>query len=186
LDLNREIETHISVIQKTFNAAFLKEIEKQGEIISRKIFKGGKVLFMGNGGSAADSQHISAEFVCKLSKIRQPLPAMTLTVDTSALTAIANDYGYEHIFSRQISALCTAKDVVIGISTSGASQNVVKGFAAANQIGAYTIGFSGIEGFVGANLDFDFKVLHNVTARIQEAHILLGHLLCRVAEKAFV
>ena len=144
------------------------------------------VFFMGNGGSAADSQHIAAEFVSKLSVDRCPLPAVALTVDTSVITAIGNDYGFNSLFERQIKALCTPKDVVVGISTSGRSNNVIAGFETASEIGAYRIGFSGEDGFHGIDMDHNFKVKSNVTARIQEAHILLGHLLCLVAEKDFV
>ena len=186
MKLKSEIEDHINTIKETFSTNFIDSIEYQGNVIAKRITKGGKIIFMGNGGSAADSQHISGEFVCKLSKNRKPLPALALTVDTSALTSISNDYGYSQIFSRQIHALCSKNDVVIGISTSGKSQNVINGFLAAKEIGAYRIGFSGQNGFINVSLDHDFQIKSDITARVQEAHIILGHLLCKVVEKDFV
>ena len=186
VNIKEHIDNHINIISNTFCEDFLDQIKFQGGIIASKIGQGGKVFFMGNGGSAADSQHIAAEFVSKLSVDRCPLPAVALTVDTSVITAIGNDYGFNSLFERQIKALCTPKDVVVGISTSGRSNNVIAGFEAASEIGAYRIGFSGEDGFHVIDMDHNFKVKSNVTARIQEAHILLGHLLCLVAEKDFV
>ena len=186
MKLEEQINEHLNIIQETFDKKFLKMILAQGKLISNKIVRGGTIFFMGNGGSAADSQHISAEFVSKLSLDRRPLPAIALTVDSSALTAISNDYGFENLFARQITALCNKGDIVVGISTSGTSKNVLAGFDAAKKIGAYTIGLSGNKGFSGIDIDFDFVIHHKNTARIQEAHILLGHLLCQVAEDDFV
>ena len=184
--LEEYVIEHLKVIKTTFNAEFLNEIKKQGNIIADRVSNGGKILFMGNGGSAADCQHIAAEFVSKLEVDRVALPALALTVDTSAITAIGNDYGFNNLFSRQLDALCSNIDVVVGISTSGKSENIIKGFQKAESLGAHRIGFSGKSGMFGVHLHSDFRISSTVTARIQEAHILLGHLLCLVAEKKFV
>ena len=147
MKLEHYITEHLNLIQRTFDNKFIESILTQGRLISDKISKGGTLFFMGNGGSAADSQHISAEFVSKLSRDRMPLPAVALTVDSSALTAISNDYGFDHLFSRQITALCKKGDVVVGISTSGTSKNVIAGFDAALRIGALQLDFPVMEGF---------------------------------------
>lgn len=186
MDLSEAVIQHLIVIKDTFDQAFLSRIAAEGEKISERVKKGGTIFLMGNGGSAADSQHISAEFISKLSRDRRALPALALTVDTSALTAISNDYGYETVFSRQLEALCKESDIVIGISTSGLSENVISGLNMGKSLGAYTIGFSGNDGFNNVSLDAEFLVKHKDTARIQEAHILLGHLLCMVVERDFV
>ena len=143
----------------------------------------GKILLFGNGGSAADAQHIAAEFVCRFSRDRDPLPAIALTTDTSALTAIANDYGFERVFARQVEALCQPGDAVIAISTSGRSPNVIAGIEAARVRGARTIGLMGGDGgSMVAAVDFPIVIPTNVTARIQECHITVGHLICEVVE----
>ena len=147
MEITRHINQHIEVIKESFNKDLVAKIKIAGLLISERIESGGKVILMGNGGSAADSQHIAAEFISKLSQDRIPLPAIAITVDTSAITAISNDYGYENVFSRQLLGLCNTKDVVIGISTSGTSPSIIKGLKTAKEIGAYTIGFSGINNF---------------------------------------
>lgn len=147
------------------------------------IQNGGKILLMGNGGSAADSQHIAAEIVGRFKKDRKGLPAIALTTDTSILTSVGNDYGYEEIFARQIEALCTKLDMVIGITTSGNSGNVVKAMQKAKRIGAKTIGLTGGSGGKLSDIcDQNLIVPSNVTARIQEAHIFIGHCLCEILE----
>lgn len=181
-----EINEHLDVIKSTFDSEFINSIAAQADFLVHSIKVGGTVFFMGNGGSAADSQHIAAEFVSKLKFDRMALPAMALTVDTSVLTAIGNDYGFENVFSRQIDALVSEKDIVIGISTSGRSKNVRNGFNSAKIKGAHLIGFSGVDGMEDVELDYDFKIQSSTTARIQEAHILLGHLLCSMVEQQFV
>ena len=183
MKIQTEVKEHLKVINNTFDANFLKFIVSQADIISTRLNAGGKIVFMGNGGSAADSQHFAAEFISKLKMERRALPAIALTVDTSVITAIANDYSFDNLFSRQICALVSEKDIVVGISTSGRSQNVKNGFIEAKSKGAYLIGFSGVNGMEGIELDFDFRIQSNVTARIQEAHILLGHLLCSLVEE---
>lgn len=144
---------------------------------------GGQVLLFGNGGSAADAQHIAAEFVCRFNRDRQPLPAIALTTDTSTLTAISNDYGFEQIFARQIEALCRAGDVVVAISTSGRSPNIIAGVAAARERGSRTIGLTGLNGNQLAELvEFPIVINSNNTARIQECHITVGHIICEIVD----
>ncbi len=147
------------------------------------IKNGGKILIMGNGGSAADSQHIAAEIVGRFKKERKGMPAIALTTDTSIITSVGNDYGYDYIFARQIEALCRPEDLVIGITTSGNSANVVSAMQAAKEIGATTIGLTGGSGGkLNAICDFNLVMPSSVTARIQEAHIFVGHSLCEILE----
>ena len=147
------------------------------------IKNGGKILIMGNGGSAADSQHIAAEIVGRFKKERKGMPAIALTTDTSIITSVGNDYGYDYIFARQIEALCRPEDLVIGITTSGNSANVVSAMQAAEEIGAVTIGLTGGSGGkLNAICDFNLIMPSSVTARIQEAHIFVGHSLCEILE----
>ena len=147
------------------------------------IKNGGKILIMGNGGSAADSQHIAAEIVGRFKKERKGMPAIALTTDTSIITSVGNDYGYDYIFARQIEALCRPEDLVIGITTSGNSANVVNAMQAAKEIGATTIGLTGGSGGkLNAICDFNLIMPSSVTARIQEAHIFVGHSLCEILE----
>lgn len=144
---------------------------------------GGKILIMGNGGSAADSQHIAAEIVGRYKKERKGMPAIALTTDTSILTSVGNDYGYDYIFARQIEALCRPEDLVIGITTSGNSANVVRAMEAAKEVGAITVGLTGGSGGkLNALCDFNLVMPSSVTARIQEAHIFVGHSLCEILE----
>ena len=153
------------------------------ELIVKAFRAGHKVLLFGNGGSAADAQHFAAELSGKLYIDRDPLPALALTANTSALTAIANDYSYEDIFARQVSALAQKGDVVIGISTSGNSPNVLKGIREAKHKGALTIVFTGQGGKLGKTADYALAVPSKDTPRIQEAHILAGHLICYLIER---
>ena len=144
---------------------------------------GGKILIMGNDGSAADSQHIAAEIVGRYKKERKGMPAIALTTDTSILTSVGNDYGYDYIFARQVEALCRPEDLVIGITTSGNSANVVRGMEAAKEAGAVTVGLTGGSGGkLNAICDFNLVMPSSVTARIQEAHIFVGHSLCEILE----
>ncbi|MPS49698.1 MAG: SIS domain-containing protein [Methylobacillus sp.] len=145
--------------------------------------KGGKILLFGNGGSAADSQHIAAEIVGRYKKERRGLPAIALTTDTSILTSVGNDYGFDFIFSRQVEALCLPIDLVIGFSTSGNSRNVVLGIEKAREIGAVTVAMTGGSGGKLASLcDHVLTMPTSDTPRIQEAHILIGHSLCDLVE----
>ena len=147
------------------------------------IKNGGKILIMGNGGSAADAQHIAAEIVGRFKKERKGMASIALTTDTSILTSVGNDYGYDYIFARQIEALCRPEDLVIGITTSGNSANVVRAMEAAKEIGATTIGLTGgTGGKLTAICDHNLVMPSSVTARIQEAHIFVGHSLCEILE----
>lgn len=155
--------------------------------ISIQALKAGrKIIFFGNGGSASDAQHLATELTVRYVKNRKALAAIALTTDTSALTAIGNDFGFEDLFSRQVEALCQKGDVVIGISTSGTSPNVIKGLKAAKEIGAHLIGLGGRDGGVLPELcDVSLIIPHNETARIQEMHITLGHAYCQALENEF-
>jgi D-sedoheptulose 7-phosphate isomerase len=144
---------------------------------------GGKLIFFGNGGSAADAQHLATEIVVRFRTNRRALPALALTTDTSALTAIGNDFGFDLIFARQIEALCCKDDYVIGLSTSGNSENVVQGVLAAKEKGSLTAALLGGDGGrIQSLVDHPLVIPSRVTARIQEMHILLGHILCGIIE----
>ena len=147
------------------------------------ITSGNKILIFGNGGSAADAQHIAAEFVNRFQIERPPLAALALTTDTSIITSIGNDYNFDEIFSKQVQALGKKDDVAIGISTSGSSKNVIRAIRAAEKIGMYTIGLTGRGGELAQCADLVFAVKSDITARIQEAHITLGHILCDLVER---
>lgn len=147
---------------------------------------GKKIIFFGNGGSAADAQHLAAELVVRYRINRPALAGLALTTDTSILTAHSNDFGYDTVFSRQIEALAQPGDVVLGISTSGTSKNVLLGLKAANQRGCVTIAFTGEKGAdCAAEATLSFRAPSAITARVQECHLLIGHLLCDVAEQSF-
>ena len=146
---------------------------------------GGKLLFFGNGGSAADAQHLAAEFVGRFVRERAGLPAIALTTDSSILTAVGNDYGFDRVFARQLEALGRAGDVAIGISTSGNSPNVLEGIKAAKRERLTTIGLSGKDGgMLAKEADLTITISSSSTARIQECHIAVGHLLCELTEEA--
>lgn len=163
--------------------ALLPQIDAVAQRLRLCHQNGGKILLMGNGGSAADSQHIAAEIVGRYKKERRGLAAIALTTDTSILTSVGNDYGYDYIFARQIEALCQPGDVVIGITTSGNSINVVHAIEEAKRIGATTIALTGGSGGKLATLcDFSLIMPSNDTPRIQEAHIFVGHSLCDLLE----
>ena len=147
---------------------------------------GGKILIFGNGGSAADAQHIAAELVGRYKAERKGLAAIALTTDSSALTCITNDYSYDYVFSRQVEALANPKDIIIGISTGGMSSNVVSGLKTAKDLGCKTIGFSGRDGGKFNDLcDINLVVPATDTPRIQEMHIVIGHTICHLIDQAF-
>jgi D-sedoheptulose 7-phosphate isomerase len=155
------------------------------DIIAQTFRQGGKLLLFGNGGSAADAQHIAAEFVNRFRIERPPLPALALTTDSSALTSIANDYDYKDVFSKQVRALGKAGDLAVAISTSGNAANVLEAVAACKQLGIATVGFTGGN---GGKLAREVDYLLNVsggknTARIQETHILIGHVICEMVDQ---
>jgi D-sedoheptulose 7-phosphate isomerase len=179
--IHTALNEHQAVIVRL--QALTPVIQQIADRIQLCLNQGGKLLLMGNGGSAADSQHIAAELVGRFRQERRGLPAIALTTDTSILTSVGNDYGYEHIFARQIDALCDTGDVVIGITTSGNSLSVINAILLARELGAYTIGFSGESGGRLAEVcDLTLKVPSGDTARIQEAHILVGHILCELLD----
>ena len=176
------IEDHLQVIHQLANQQ--ENILEFASLCRTAITKGNKIFFMGNGGSASDAQHLAAEFVGRFEKERIGLPAIALTTDTSILTAVGNDYGFGQVFSRQIAALARSGDVVVGISTSGNSVNVVQAIAAAKEIGAVTVGLTGESGGqLDEVCDLCIKVPSRSTARIQEAHILIGHIVCALVDE---
>jgi D-sedoheptulose 7-phosphate isomerase len=181
--VRQAIEDHLHVVEQLILQQEL--IESIAERMVETILAGGKVLWCGNGGSAADCQHLAAEFVGRFRRERRGLASVALTTDSSVLTAIGNDYGYDEVFSRQVEALCTPQDVVVGISTSGNSKNVCAALKGANDIGAFTVCFTGLGGGELAGIaNASLKVASKDTARIQEAHILVGHMLCDWVELA--
>lgn len=181
--IEKLIDDHVEVVNRIDQSLFVK-IEDSATIILNCLRVGGKIFLFGNGGSAGDAQHIAAEFVGRFVKERKGLPAIALTTDTSAITAIANDYGYRDIFSRQLEALVNPHDVIIAISTSGNSENVIKGVEYAKSIGCKVISFTGHKGGKLAEIsDVNLNVPSNTTARIQEMHILIGHIICELVDE---
>lgn len=177
------IDEHLAVTQRLLEQEAL--LEQIATRMTAAVLGGGKVLWCGNGGSAADSQHLAAELMGRFRRERRGLPSIALTTDTSILTAVGNDYGYERVFQRQVEALCTVKDVLVGISTSGNSKNVCAALEAARAIGAFTVALTGQTGGSMAEIaEVSFRIASCDTARIQEAHILCGHMLCDWVELA--
>jgi D-sedoheptulose 7-phosphate isomerase len=173
----KAITDHLDVIKAITVQQEL--VEKIALVMVEALASGKKILWCGNGGSAADAQHMAAEIVGRFRRERRGLPSIALTTDTSILTAVANDYGFESVFSRQVEALGNAGDVLIAISTSGNSPNVVKAVEVAKELGVITIAFTGIGGGKLAKLaDYIFAVPSKDTARVQEAHSLVAHMLC--------
>jgi D-sedoheptulose 7-phosphate isomerase len=182
-----------NIIQKRFKesgevkARFLKEnllrLLDVIKVVAQTFEAGNKLLIMGNGGSAADAQHIAAEFVNRYIIDRPPLPAISLTTDTSVLTSISNDASFVDVFARQVRALGREGDVVLGISTSGNSANIVKAFKVAKEMGVRTVAFTGNDGGALSRIaDYSLVVPSSSTPRIQEVHILVGHTLCEMVE----
>jgi len=161
----------------------IDRIQNAADTLAACIVSGHKIVLFGNGGSAADAQHIAAEFVNRFQIERPPLAALALTTDASVITSIGNDYCFDEIFAKQIKALGKKDDVAIGISTSGGSKNVIKAMHAAKQIGMFSIGISGRGGKLAECADLSFSVESDKTARIQETHITLGHILCDLVER---
>jgi len=178
-----ELEEHQSMITRLADCAGV--IEEAGELLINALKQGGKVLLCGNGGSAADCQHIAAEFVVRYEKKRKAMAAIALTTDSSILTAHANDFDFETVFSRQIEALGNDKDCLIAISTSGKSKNILRAVDVAKSKGMIVIGLTGCEGGeLIKQATVSVIVPSVVTARIQEAHILIGHWWCGAIEEA--
>jgi D-sedoheptulose 7-phosphate isomerase len=183
LIFERAISDHIEVIQTILSQQ--KILERIAEEMTRAVFAGNKVLWCGNGGSAADSQHMAAELMGRFLRERRGLASIALTTDTSILTAIGNDYGFERVFARQVEALCVKGDVVVGISTSGNSKNVCAALQTAQQLGVFTVALTGAGGGAMASIaDITLRIASQNTARIQEGHILCGHMLCDWVELA--
>lgn len=174
---------HLAVAAAVANSDILLQIEKIALELQLALARGNKIMFCGNGGSAADSQHLAAEFVGRFQKERAGLPAIALTVDTSILTAVGNDYGYDKVFVRQVQALARPGDVLVGISTSGNSANVVEAVELAKSMGVYCVGMTAAGGGKMKELcDECIAVSAQVTARAQEMHILIGHILCELVD----
>lgn len=187
LDLNAYMEAQMDGHAETFAATRAVIAEPFAVLLAgcvQAITQGGKIVFFGNGGSAADAQHLATELTVRFIKDRPAIAAIALTTDTSSLTAIGNDFGFDDLFSRQVEALVGENDVVIGISTSGNSENVIRALKAAKEKGAVAAGFSGRD---GGRMQGLASPLVNVpspdTARIQEMHILIGHMLCGALEQ---
>ena len=182
LDLLRgALSAHQQTMQQL--ETLLPKIDEVGQAMRACLQRGNKILLMGNGGSAADSQHIAAEIVGRYKRERRGLPAIALTTDSSILTAVGNDYGFDQVFSRQVEALCDEQDVVVGISTSGNSSNVVRAIEVAKERGAITVLFSGNTGGKLAGMcDYSLIVPAKETARIQEAHLFIAHSVCEIMD----
>jgi len=163
----------------------VNDIKEIAELCIRTLKNNGKIIFCGNGGSAADSQHLAAELVVRFKKDRKSIPALALTVNTSILTAVSNDYGYEKVFSRQLESLANKNDLLIAISTSGKASSVREAINTAKRMGLKTIAFTGEKGKDFAKLcELSFIAPSAETARIQEAHIVVGHIICELIEEA--
>lgn len=177
------IEEHNKVIEE-MKKRCLDDIEFVAKACYRALANGNTIFFCGNGGSAADCQHLAAEFVGRFVKERKGLPAIALTTDTSILTAIGNDYGYDEVFARQVEALVRSGDVVVGISTSGNSKNVVKALLSAKEQGALILGMTGNNvGEINKITEKTIAIPSAITARIQEGHILAGHIICQYIDE---
>ena len=183
--IERELKAHKETIEKTIEV-MIPQIEEASKVIIETLKNGNKVLLCGNGGSASDAQHIAAELTGRYKSDRRGLAGIALNTDTSAMTAIANDYGYDRVFDRQVEALAREGDLLIGISTSGNSMNVMSAFAVAKLLGCRTIGLSGKEGGeINRICHLNLIVPSDDTPRIQEMHILIGHIFCQAVDDAF-
>ena len=181
------LEDSLSVVSSIVaNKGLQSKIEQLALLIVSSLKKGGKIMFIGNGGSAADSQHMAAEYVSRFAFDRKGLPGIALTTDTSILTAIGNDYSFDNVFSRQLNALGNEGDILIAYSTSGRSLNIVKAINEAKSMGIYSVLFTGLEGSALSNADLmTIASPSSSTPHIQEGHLILGHLLCYLVEKLY-
>ena len=183
--IEQELNAHKTTIEKTIEV-MIPQIEEASKLVIETLKNGNKILLCGNGGSASDAQHIAAELTGRYKTERKGLAGIALTTDTSALTAIANDYGFDRIFDRQVEALAREGDLLIGISTSGNSMNIMSAFAVAKLLGCRTIGLSGNEGGeMNRICHLNLIVPSDDTPRIQEMHILIGHILCQAVDDAY-
>jgi D-sedoheptulose 7-phosphate isomerase len=180
--IKNEFSSHLETITKVIN--LMEEKLEAASILAVETLKNGnKILLCGNGGSAADAQHIAAELTGRYKTERRGLPGIALTTDTSALTAIGNDYGYDRVFDRQVEALANKGDLIIGISTSGNSKNIISALKLGKELGCKTLGFSGRDGgAMNVVCDINLIVPSNDTPRIQEMHILFGHTICQIID----
>lgn len=184
LIIEKELNHHLETAKQVSN--LIPEITKVVDLLDNALKSGKKILICGNGGSAGDSQHFAAELTGRYKKERKAMAAIALNTDTSALTAIGNDYGYEYVFSRQVEALANPDDVLIGISTSGNSKNVILAMEKARQMGCKVVALSGRDGGMMKNLaDLNLIIPSNDTPRIQEMHIFIIHTLCELLEREF-
>lgn len=181
------VQASISVKAQLLNdVALLKTVEEVTSLIVRAFSSGNKVLFCGNGGSAADAQHLAAEFSGRFYKDRKPLPSEALHCNTSYLTAVANDYGYDQVYSRVVMGSGKPGDVLVGLSTSGNSVNITKALQTAKEIGMITVGFTGEGGGkMKEYSDYLLDIPSKDTPRIQEAHIMIGHIICQLVEEQY-
>lgn len=180
------LEDSLSVVSSIVaNKGLQSKIEQLALLNVSSLKKGGKIMFIGNGGSAADSQHMAAEYVSRFAFDRKGLPGIALTTDTSILTAIGNDYSFDNVFSRQLNALGNEGDILIAYSTSGRSLNIVKAINEAKSMGIYSVLFTGLEGSALSNADLTIASPSSSTPHIQEGHLILGHLLCYLVEKLY-
>ena len=179
------IASSISVKTEILNNIYMIDLLKEVSDLCLDSLSGNKIILAGNGGSAADAQHIAAEFVSRFKFDRPGLPSISLATDTSILTAIGNDYGYEHLFSRQLESLGNSGDVFIGITTSGNSENILNAFKTANDMSMTTIALTGCEGGkIGDLAKYKIIIPSNSTAFIQESHIMIGHIICGYIEES--
>ena len=181
--VSQHLQEHLAVVSKLDNQLG-DQIVDVARLIAKALASGNILYWCGNGGSASDSQHLAAEFIGRFKNNRRPLASVALTTDTSVITCVANDFGYDQIFVRQVEALCRKGDVLVAISTSGNSRNVVEAVKSATQLGVTTVGFlSATGGALRELVTYPLLVPSTSTARIQESHILIGHMLCDLVER---
>lgn len=182
--IKAELQESIEV-RNNISTKFMPQIEQAARLLIAALKQGNKIFFFGNGGSAADAQHLAAELIGRYKKERMALPAIALTTDTSILTCLANDYSFNLVFARQVEGLAKEGDIAFGLSTSGNSINVLEGLKKAKQLGCQTIALLGCGGgSIAGTVDLAITIPSNNTPRIQEAHITIGHILCRLIEEA--
>ena len=180
--IQAEFEAHKDTIEATIKT-LIPSVEKASRMLIDTLKSGKKVLLCGNGGSASDAQHIAAELTGRYKSERKGLPGIAITTDTSALTAISNDYGYNRVFDRQVEALANEGDLLIGLSTSGNSENIINAMRMAKELGCTVLGLSGKDGGkMNSICDLNIVIPSNDTPRIQEMHILIGHTLCQAVD----
>ncbi|MFM8969718.1 MAG: SIS domain-containing protein [Actinomycetota bacterium] len=181
--VSQHLQEHLAVVSK-LDAQLGDQIVDVARLIAKALARGNILYWCGNGGSASDSQHLAAEFIGRFRNNRRPLASVALTTDTSVITCVANDFGYDQIFVRQVEALCRKGDVLVAISTSGNSRNVVEAVKSATQLGVTTVGLlSATGGALRELVTYPLLVPSTSTARIQESHILIGHMLCDLVER---